>query len=662
MYCTRMERGRTNRIKSNASPSCSLIYNNPNYDISMCRIETTILSPNGDVLVCRDRDSKFMNVNKSNKNSNNRSAQQTSIIRRQFCVEELCNPCDGASHYSHDFHQSGLLGGSPDHIRPRIPDSNGTHPEPSKDESIDSLLSMPPSFDYSQYEATSLPPCEKSGFLTKVPENEEIRPLSPTSAGFSMLFGSLLMGSEPEEASTSDVGHQEVTPDSLVPPHVMHGVPTCLPGLSEIQISKISAHPSGSHVLLISSEALLFSYGLNEMGQLGLGIDEKFIKTPTLVTAVLEAGGKTLSCAAGVDNSLIVVKTDGQRVRSLRDKERENENERIGMQKVMSSLNKDGYIKLTRIVSSPSHFDTGKLKSSQQQVVSPNGGTVMLHHQVYGFGGNRHKKLGLLNPPPDENTHLSLPHRVALSAKVWPDEIRSKSLPPAGVFQVATSQNHSAALVRRGAGDIELYTWGETRRNALALTEAGNVIPIPKKVESLSYNPSLESCEDDSITFLKESEYPANVVLGHDCTFVITNTGRCITVGTDKDGILGIGKASTADPVELVFSNDDNISSISVGVQHAFATSSSGNVYMWGREPVSNRYITHPEQLPLAPIEKAYAGYDTTAYIYKSGLVQTCGFKSGRLGQGEVPPNPVAPVPLFGGLRLWHEGDRHDVS
>ena len=94
----------------------------------------------------------------------------------------------------------------------------------------------------------------------------------------------------------------------------LQGVPTFL--MHEIRISAISASSLGSHVLLISTDALVFSYGSNGHGQLGPGISESCVSTPTLVTAILESGGKTVHLCgrSGVDCSLICVKTRQRRI------------------------------------------------------------------------------------------------------------------------------------------------------------------------------------------------------------------------------------------------------------------------------------------------------------------------------------------------------------
>jgi hypothetical protein len=88
--------------------------------------------------------------------------------------------------------------------------------------------------------------------------------------------------------------------------YVLPGFPTFLHHLSHVRITSLSAHPLGNHVLLISDEGLLFSYGSNEYGQLGLGNrpmkaplspsngGQYCHPNPTIVTPLLENGGKTV--------------------------------------------------------------------------------------------------------------------------------------------------------------------------------------------------------------------------------------------------------------------------------------------------------------------------------------------------------------------------------
>ena len=531
----------------------------------MSKLETTILTPSGDVLVCRGRDSLFQDY----RVPHDPAPSHMCGVMDGFCF--LCAPT------------TGLLGGQEDVMEKENYYQNN--------DNITQDLSGPPSFDYSQYEVT-VSPDKRQPLGHSVATATAAVPATNNGDGLTKLFGSLL------STTTTDHTHTHSHTDShththtklqlpnsnstTLSPAVLHGVPTCL--LREIRISAISAHALGSHVLLISTEALLFSYGSNQNGQLGLGISQQFISTPTLVTAVLEGGGKTLHCAAGVDYSLIVVKTNEERVRNT------------GLQRLDSDASEDRQ---------QSH-----------------------HHQVYGFGSNKKNKLGLYNNTTD--TNRTLPHRVALHAKVeQPDNV--------GIFCVAAAKNHSAALVKQRGGAIDLYMWGES--GALGLSSESGAVT---KVESLSYTPAWH----DEDSYLEKHEYPTQVALGVNCTFVLFNTGRCLSFG----GSQLLPEKVSLEPTQIQL--DIPISSLSVGAQHVLATCKGNKVYSWGMDPATLHMHDKPILLDQRALQ-SYAGIDMSAFILRDGILLTNGVKSGRLGQGEVPANPRRPSPLFGGLRLW---------
>ena len=327
------------------------------------------------------------------------------------------------------------------------------------------------------------------------------------------------------------------------PLFVLPGIPTFLNHLSQMRITRLSAHPRGHHVLLISEEGLLFSYGSNDRGQLGLG-KQSLLKTPTsplqgadlngskvtvpsIVTPLLENGGKAINCAAGIDYSLVVVRTEGARIANRR---RQQQTQQKG--------NPGG--------------DSGRNNPSPNNSANE----WSAHHQMYGFGNNDHMKLGLLDPHGSRDIRMSnsngsprrrrrsgagggnngdrsrsnspicsspevvspcsffssssaddssatgsdtssndvfLPRRVALHCRVisrkqssdhqfhssishvTSSKSTAASHPPCGIFSVAASIDHSAALVRRPNGAVELYTWGRGEEGALGL-------PLPTRI------------------------------------------------------------------------------------------------------------------------------------------------------------------------------------
>ena len=287
-----------------------------------------------------------------------------------------------------------------------------------------------------------------------------------------------------ESTDENDAAYYHVTKHSFQDPLPMHGVPTFLNSLFKVQIRQVSANPLGSHVLLISSEAMLFSYGQNQRGQLGLGFaSTTYITTPTVVTALLERGGKAICCAAGADHSLVVVQTEGRRIQ------------------------RGSTLSLSPTNGRPPLDNNNNTTSSNE---------AMDLQQLYGFGGNDHMKLGLVNPPMDVSEKVLLPRRTALHARVVPNSNQ-------GILQVAAGVFHSAALVRKSSGTVELYTWGCATQGALGIptllredrSMSPKIVGCPVPVESLTYTPSvsttaaaMEEEDHDDTSLLFAGEYP----------------------------------------------------------------------------------------------------------------------------------------------------------
>jgi len=387
-----------------------------------------------------------------------------------------------------------------------------------------------------------------------------------------------------------------------------HGVPLFLSTLSQVRITKVSANPLGAHVLMISKEALLFTYGLNHRGQLGIGFQSEvrnnkrgFHTTPTLITPLLENGGKAINCAAGVDHSLVVVATECRRLQKLQTSQDVAESD-------------------FRVESSSGHKASYQSPRTEEQKETNNGGErvddershfsekSLQYHQVYAFGRNNFMKLGLLRPHLNEQKSngestqdVVLPRRVGLHCTVWPQEedTNDDSLPSQGVFDIAASTEHSSALVRRATGDVEVYMWGNASLGALGLPldmkdqeirgeiarkpsfKKKNISPLPTLLESLCYRKN----KDPRSPFAKQ------VSLGPHCSFVVMSNGKCMSCGFSAEGMLGHGYNTTfsKEPCEVFFSQsqDENeirnrIVSVSAGAFHALALSDDGQVFSWG--------------------------------------------------------------------------------
>ncbi|KAL3942574.1 MAG: hypothetical protein SGBAC_003244 [Bacillariaceae sp.] len=484
-----------------------------------------------------------------------------------------------------------------------------------------------------------------------------------------------------------------------------HGVPVFLTSLSQIRITKVSANPLGAHVLMISAEALLLTYGLNNHGQLGIGIKSSlrdgsrgFVTSPTLVTPLLENGGKTINCAAGIDHSLVVVSTEGKRLQKIKKKHSDRHSD-------------DGVVTLKRQSSQPSRFETDddEIDLSDESVQ---------HHQVYGFGHNDFMKVGLINASLEgdsdlvnEDEDILLPHRVALHCTVWPEDNSSTRgwLPPQGIFDIAASAEHSAALMRRPTGDVEVYMWGNASMGALGkfdskgkkvvvrgeigkkpLSNVASVFPHPTLIEDLSYT------KKDSALGV-----PKSLALGRYCSFVLMSSGRCMSFGFSAEGMLGqgFGMTHTSEPKEIFLPQQGNseasnkIVAVSTGACHVLCITADGGTWSWGvdkdgrlglRVDDFSAFGQGDEGAQTLAIEwvpqriyikqhasrkngksaedstscvQVCAGYDSSVLLMRSGQLLSFGKKSGRLGKGEVEVDVLDPQPLHGGLRLFRQVD-----
>jgi alpha-tubulin suppressor-like RCC1 family protein len=461
----------------------------------------------------------------------------------------------------------------------------------------DLILSLP-SFDYSHF---------VDGHNDMVsPDDAKMqrKAVTPTSAKASRkkkqnsAFPTIV--ESPEEKKEIDI--TDYNPPSFeAEEKFFHGVPLFLSSLSQVRVSKVSANPLGAHVLMISKEALLFTYGLNNHGQLGIGfksdirnVNRGFHTTPTLITPLLENGGKAIDCAAGVDHSLVVVATEGRRLQKLQTKpgvaysDHGADNLRAPDSPCEPCVDGAQPPAKEKEIDERFHFSE---KSVQ-------------YHQVYGFGRNNFMKLGLVHPSITGNTkdeHADdevLPRRVALHCTVWPEEDLDESLPSQGIFCIAASAEHSAALIRKATGDIEVSMWGNASLGALGLPlnldsqgirgeiarkpsfKKRNVSPLPTTVESLSHRRNINP----------SSPYPTQMSLGPYCSFVVMSDGKCMSFGFSAEGMLGqaFNKTHTMEPHAVFLPtvkespSRSRIVSVSAGAFHVVAVSEDGSVYSWG--------------------------------------------------------------------------------
>ena len=601
-----------------------------NFGVALSKNETVLVTGAGDVLVSRCRFSS--KAYSKLKQANGKSEQGNDHSHELFwweasdCHSVCVNPCSGSGSPQIEA-EGGLLGGSPPQLDAVQVDSgpdnesnvltNNSADTPEKDDDASATRPVDESKMEDQDDSVQIPASKtsESSQAASKDDDDEIDDLAGIpSFDYSHFVGE---GNDMAPTPTNELAiikekeqkaqekQQVLVEYRAEPPVLMHGVPTFLPAFHQIKITQVSANPLGSHVLLISEEALLFSFGLNNHGQLGHGYKspEKgsstgFVTTPSIVTPLLENGGKALVCSAGVDYSLVVVKTEDRRIGRL-----SQTGDRPVLHRRGASDSDLSVQNMTRVTSLPSRIQQEN-EEIEMQSSDESSEESLCHHQLYAFGRNDIRKLGLVDPSKRKAADdVLVPRRVALTCKVWPgSEDSKKGLPPPGIFAIAASARHSAALVRRASGAIETYTWGDATFDALGpvgdspvkspkkrrnrqvngcFTPAPLAVPVPTVVKQLSHSAS--STNDQDII-------PIQVALGPTTTFVVTSTGKVLSFGKSDIGLLGQGHGvvMTNRLKPIVFPSagsraETKISSISVGPSHAVAVASSGRVYAWGK-------------------------------------------------------------------------------
>jgi alpha-tubulin suppressor-like RCC1 family protein len=715
------------QVPSSHETATTLVAREHHHTIVSCKAETVLISSAGDVLVCRDRETPYPRVSGQTAWSDYNWHQDllgaccdaecddlSASIQHAAACSPFCNDSSNgngknnngstSSASNHDqvfrtglmggaevaspLHDNGLRGGgafysdhqtendatfanqqyyhqSPQFNSNNNNNGNGNFEDTEDDSGFGDIAIVPiRSFDYSHF---------GEGGNDMIPEGSlqpvmELTPQNNTNPRNHYNKSNNKTGSSP---------HQNRATESAARAHFLHGVPTFVPEFSQVRVTQVSAHPLGSHVLIISDAGLLYSYGMNDCGQLGIGMrtptvgdSRGYIMAPTIVTPLIENGGKTIACAAGVNHSLVVVMTEEQRLVKSRSFE---------------------------------HGTTRRKADVSGGDVSPSTESIV-YHQMYGFGRNDYMKIGLVSSTIPEaginegTACVALPHRVALRCKIKADGTRFSQ--PQGIFDIAASVDHSAALVRRASGDVELYTWGNASHGALGLphpivgldlrndvNSEVQAVPVPSIVAAISCssNPAARSV---SLLLDDEGEYPVGLSLGQRCSFVVTSIGRCFSFGMSEEGMLGLGEgiAEAQTPTEVSFpeeSRSEKIVSVSAGASHVVALTRSGNTFAWGHKEFAGLGLSprnssadesmhtawSPEHLELPDrqqcsngsnvstcIVQACAGYDNSILVADTGRVYSCGRNSGRLGLGELTADVVGiPKPLFGGLRLWQQ-------
>lgn len=271
-------------------------------------------------------------------------------------------------------------------------------------------------------------------------------------------------------------------------------------------------------------------------------------------------------------------------------------------------------------------------------------------------------------------------------------------LPEEVMIDIATGNNHSAAITSLG----RLFTWGDNGYGKLgngtstrslspiditgyfnlnpgetiikvslgnthssAMTSEGRVFMWGKNdVGQLGIGSTITQLlpiEITSFLNLYDGEEVIDIALGMDDSAVLTSEGRLLTWGANQYGQLGNNSTSNELLPKDITSYfnldiDEQITSISFGLNHASALTSRGRLFTWGYNnygqlgngttnytaiPIEiNSYLSLEEG---ETIVNAFLSYDQSSAITTNGQVFTWGYNAwGQLGNGNwtFSPNP----------------------
>jgi uncharacterized repeat protein (TIGR02543 family) len=214
------------------------------------------------------------------------------------------------------------------------------------------------------------------------------------------------------------------------------------------------------------------------------------------------------------------------------------------------------------------------------------------------------------------------------------------------IVELTLGQEHSSALSSSG----RVFMWGKNNNGRL-----GDGSSINRN------NPT-----DITSTFgLKTGERIIKISLGVFHSSALSSIGRVFMWGWSGDGQLGIGESGVykTSPIDITnrfnLINSDKIIDISIGGYHSSALSSSGRVFMWGKNNdgrLGDGFVLNQElpieitsnfNLPFGErIIDLNLGFGISSAISTTGKIFTWGFNgAGHLGDGTVQ-NKQLPIQI----------------
>lgn len=319
------------------------------------------------------------------------------------------------------------------------------------------------------------------------------------------------------------LGHGEMDQNELLP--------RAVEALNGVKIEVVGA--GDSHVLAITDQGRLFSWGVGFYGCLGHG-DETSLAVPKLVEKFQEE--KLTSATGGAFHSL-ALNTHGQLFVWGR-----NHLGQLGLKPVeIPDYSKGG--KATKLVRLNQKTPTElKLPCPATMVSACNDHSLVLlsNGTVLSFGDNEHGQLGR------EQTATENIEDFVIDSQ----HFKSLNGTTEKVVFISAGYTHCAAITESGL----LYTWGGGAHGELGLGHTRG-----------ARHPTLVASERDlQVTFVQ-------VCCGDQFTVALTSSGMVWTFGSDYMGKLGVGgTGGVAKPKQLLHTMN-GVNGICCGTNHTLA-------------------------------------------------------------------------------------------
>lgn len=320
--------------------------------------------------------------------------------------------------------------------------------------------------------------------------------------------------------------------------------PQLISGLEGKTISQIVS--SGNSSFLLTQDGKLYSWGANNLGQLGLS-DNNNRHSPQFVSYFTDI--KIVRIITGYD--FVYAVTNDGRVFAWGD----NTYGQLGLGSSGGSRN------TPQLVNWFSGKNTVHIILGWHHII-----VTTSDGRTYSWGRNNNGQLGT-GDTEDKDTPIEVPIETPTDDDpTTPTEpIESNPwLSDGYIVQVSAGNNHSLVLTEDG----NVYSWGAGFYGQLGTGISGNGSsrPTPQHVTALS------------------GKNIVQVSAGVQFSLALTEDGNVYSWGDGRSGQLGLGNTSQQNtPREVTTLSGKNIVQIVAGSLHALALTADGEVYSWGR-------------------------------------------------------------------------------